>query len=137
MPGKTGVLRFDNAVRETFTVSKKEMQHREAEWQKTEPSRRFDPPNSAWIFRMTEELKGTLRLIRDHERGIRVWELLRDCAQRVLDETEASSERHEDSVESTSTVAKARAYIDECNAAILTAKALIDRLLIGDKKDVN
>lgn len=86
---------------------------------------------------MTKEPKGTLRLIRDHERGIRVWELLRDYAQRVLDETEASSERHEDSVESSSTIAKARAYIDKCNASILASKALIDRLIIGDKKDMN
>jgi hypothetical protein len=35
VPGKTDVLRFDNAVRKTFTVSKKETKHREAEWQKT------------------------------------------------------------------------------------------------------
>jgi hypothetical protein len=35
VPGKIDVLLFDNAVRKTFTVSKKEMQHREAKWQKT------------------------------------------------------------------------------------------------------
>ena len=28
--------RFDNAVRKTFTVSKEEMQRREAEWQRTQ-----------------------------------------------------------------------------------------------------
>ncbi len=35
VPGKTEAERFDNAVRKTFTVSKEEMQRREAEWQKT------------------------------------------------------------------------------------------------------
>lgn len=35
VPGKTEAQRFDNAVRKTFTVSKEEMQRREAEWQKT------------------------------------------------------------------------------------------------------
>lgn len=34
VPGKTEAERFDNAVRKTFTVSKEEMQRREAEWQK-------------------------------------------------------------------------------------------------------
>jgi hypothetical protein len=33
--GKTESERFDNAVRKVFTVSKEEMQRREAEWQKT------------------------------------------------------------------------------------------------------
>jgi hypothetical protein len=35
VPGKTEAERFDNAVRKTFTVSKGEMQRREAEWQRT------------------------------------------------------------------------------------------------------
>lgn len=35
VPGKSEAERFDNAVRKTFTVSKEEMQRREAEWQKT------------------------------------------------------------------------------------------------------
>jgi hypothetical protein len=35
VPGSTDAERFDNAVRKTFTVSKEEMQRREAEWQKT------------------------------------------------------------------------------------------------------
>jgi hypothetical protein len=30
--GSTDAERFDNAVRKTFTVSKEEMQRREAEW---------------------------------------------------------------------------------------------------------
>jgi hypothetical protein len=34
--GKTEAERFDNAVRKTFTVSKEEIQRREAEWQKTQ-----------------------------------------------------------------------------------------------------
>jgi hypothetical protein len=35
VPGKTEAERMDNAVRQIFTVSKEEMQRREAEWQKT------------------------------------------------------------------------------------------------------
>jgi hypothetical protein len=35
VPGNTEAERFDNAVRKVFTVSKEEMQRREAEWQKT------------------------------------------------------------------------------------------------------
>jgi hypothetical protein len=35
VPGDTEPQRFDNAVRTMFTVSKEEMQRREAEWQKT------------------------------------------------------------------------------------------------------
>jgi hypothetical protein len=34
VPGNTEAERFDNAVRKTFTVSKDEMQRREAEWQR-------------------------------------------------------------------------------------------------------
>jgi len=34
VPGKTEAEHFDNAVRKTFTVSKEEMQRREAEWQR-------------------------------------------------------------------------------------------------------
>jgi hypothetical protein len=36
VPGNTEAERFDNAVRKTFTVSKEEMQRREAEWQRTQ-----------------------------------------------------------------------------------------------------
>jgi hypothetical protein len=36
VPGNTDAERFDNAVRKTFTVSKEEMQRREAEWQRTQ-----------------------------------------------------------------------------------------------------
>ena len=38
VPGKTEAERFDNAVRKAFTVSKEEMQRREAEWQKAHPA---------------------------------------------------------------------------------------------------
>jgi hypothetical protein len=34
IPGNTEAERFDSAVRKTFTVSKQEMQRREAEWQR-------------------------------------------------------------------------------------------------------
>jgi hypothetical protein len=34
VPGKSESERFDNAVRKTFTVTKEEMQRREAEWQR-------------------------------------------------------------------------------------------------------
>ena len=34
VPGKTEFERFDNAVRKIFTVSKEEMQRREAEWER-------------------------------------------------------------------------------------------------------
>lgn len=36
VPGTTEAERFDNAVRKTFTVSKEEMQRREAEWQRNQ-----------------------------------------------------------------------------------------------------
>jgi hypothetical protein len=39
VPGDTESERFDNAVRMALTVSKDEMQRREAEWQKTHPKK--------------------------------------------------------------------------------------------------
>ena len=36
VPGKTEAEHFDYAVRKTFTVSKEEMQRREAEWKRTQ-----------------------------------------------------------------------------------------------------
>jgi hypothetical protein len=36
VPGDTDAERFDNAVRKTFTVSKEEVQRREAQWQKVQ-----------------------------------------------------------------------------------------------------
>jgi hypothetical protein len=43
VPGNTETERFDNAVRKTFTVSKEEMQRREAEWQKVQESKKPRP----------------------------------------------------------------------------------------------
>jgi hypothetical protein len=77
---------------------------------------------------MTEELQRRVRIIHDLDRAIRLWELLRDNAQRVVNEIKACSEKQGDSVETNPTVAKARAYIDTCNASILAAKARIDEL---------
>ena len=36
VPGKTEAERFNNAVSKAFTVSKEEIQRREAEWQKAQ-----------------------------------------------------------------------------------------------------
>ncbi len=81
---------------------------------------------------MTEELQRRLRVIHDLERTIRLWELLRDDAQRVINETKACSEKQGDSVEMNPAVAKARAYIDICDASILTTKARINELVRED-----
>jgi hypothetical protein len=81
---------------------------------------------------MTEELQRRVRVIHDLERAIRLWELLRDNAQRVVDETTVSPEKLGDAVETNPTVAKALAYIDTCNASILATKERIDELAIGD-----
>jgi hypothetical protein len=35
VPGNSDAERFDNAVRKTFTVSKEEMERREAEWKRS------------------------------------------------------------------------------------------------------
>jgi hypothetical protein len=40
VPGKTEAERFDNAVRKVFTVSKEDMQRREAEWEKMRGKKR-------------------------------------------------------------------------------------------------
>jgi hypothetical protein len=40
VPGKTEAERFDNAVRKALTVSKEEMQPREAEWQRTHTAKK-------------------------------------------------------------------------------------------------
>jgi len=81
---------------------------------------------------MTEELQRRVRVIHDLERAIRLWELLRDNAQRVITETKACSEKQGDSVEMNPAVAKARAYIDTYNASILATKARIDELARED-----
>ncbi|MGC1294868.1 MAG: hypothetical protein WA869_07490 [Alloacidobacterium sp.] len=77
---------------------------------------------------MTEELLGNLRVIHDLERAIRVWELVRDSTQQVVNETTACCKRQGVCVETNPTVAKARADIATYNAAILGAKARIGEL---------
>jgi hypothetical protein len=81
---------------------------------------------------MAEELQRRMRVIHDLERAIRLWELLRDDAQRLVDETKAGPEKLGDSVETNPTVAKACSYIDTCNASILATKERIDQLARGD-----
>jgi hypothetical protein len=81
---------------------------------------------------VTEELQRSVRIIHDLERAIRLWELLRDNAQIVVNKTKAFSEKHGDSAEINLTVAKARACIDTCNTSILVLKARIDELAKGD-----
>jgi hypothetical protein len=81
---------------------------------------------------MTEELQRRVRVIHDLERAIRLWELLRDNTQRVVNESKAWSEKLGDSSETNPTVAKACAYIGTCNASILAAKARIEELESGN-----
>jgi hypothetical protein len=81
---------------------------------------------------MAEEPTRAIRVIHDLERAIRHWELLRDSAQREVNETMAYSEKERDSIESTRRVAKFQAYIANCNAWILEARARIDELARGD-----
>jgi hypothetical protein len=40
VPGNTDAQRLDSAVRQMFTVSKEEMQRREADWQKSQEATR-------------------------------------------------------------------------------------------------
>jgi hypothetical protein len=80
---------------------------------------------------MTEELQRSVRVIHDLERAIRLWELLRDNAQRTVNETRACSEKERDFVESSLRVVKLQAFIANCNTWILEAKARIDELARG------
>ena len=83
---------------------------------------------------MIEELQRKLRAIHDLERAIRLWGLLRENAQREVNETTACSEQQEDSIASNLRVAKFQALSASCNTWILEAKARIDRLERGDLK---
>jgi len=69
------------------------------------------PSNSARLPRMTEELIRNIRVIHDLERAIRVWELVRDSTQQVVNETTACYEKQGCSVETNPTVAKLRVDI--------------------------
>ena len=133
-PGKTEAEPFENAAGKAFTVSKEEMQRREAEWQKaqgkkSQPRRRCLLSNSARLCGMSDELSRNLRAIHDLERAIRVWELVRDRTQQVEMETTANCERQGEAVETNPTVAKARVHIARCNLAILRARERIDKLV--------
>ena len=88
---------------------------------------------SAKLPRMIEEPARNIRAIHDLERAVHVWEMLRDTAQRAINETTACSEKEGDSGENSPTVVKARAYIDACNASILATKTRIDELVRGIK----
>jgi plasmid stabilization system protein ParE len=81
---------------------------------------------------VTEVLQKSVRAIHDLERAIRLWELLRDNAQQVVNEPKAGSVRQEDSVATNPAVAKARAWIATCNTSILAARERIDELARGD-----
>jgi len=80
---------------------------------------------------MTDELQRRVRVIHDLERAIRLWELLRDNAQRVVDETNARPTNPGDSVETNLRVAKACGFIDICNGSIRAIKERIDELARG------
>lgn len=80
---------------------------------------------------MAEELLGNLRAIHDLERAIRVWELVRDIMQQVLNETTACWDKQR-CIETSKTIAKAGADIAAYNAAILGAKKRIGELERGD-----
>ena len=77
---------------------------------------------------MIEKPQRSVSVIHDLERAIRVWELVRDNARRVVSETTACSEKQGDSIESNLRVAKPQALIAACNAWILEAKARIGEL---------
>jgi hypothetical protein len=82
---------------------------------------------------MTEELIRDIRVIHDLERAVRVWELVRDSTQQVVNETTACYETQGSSIETNPTVAKARVDIATYNTSILGAKARIDDLERGNQ----
>jgi len=81
---------------------------------------------------MFEDFQGSVRAIHELEKTIHLWEMLRDNAQQVVDETTACSGKHGEPVETNPAVVKARAYVDTCNASILATKARIDELARGN-----
>lgn len=84
------------------------------------------------VFRMTEELIRSIRVIHQLERSIRVLELVRNRTQQIAREAIARYGRQCSSAETNPTVVKARAFIAAYNGAILGAKARIDELERGD-----
>ena len=73
-----------------------------------------------------------MRAINDLERATRLWELLRDNAQQVINESNADPENQDDSVETDPAVVKARGVIAACNTYIIAAKTRIDELERGN-----
>ena len=69
-----------------------------------------------------------LRAIRDLERAIRVWELVTEGTQQIVNETTACYEKQEGVVDTNPTIDRARANIAAYNRAILGAKVRIDKL---------
>jgi hypothetical protein len=69
-----------------------------------------------------------LRAIRDLERAIRVWELVIEGTQQIVNESTACSEKQRGAVDTNPTVDRARADIAAYNMAILGAKARINEL---------
>jgi hypothetical protein len=81
---------------------------------------------------VTEDLERSVRLIHDLEKATRFWELLRDSAQQVINESNADAEYEGDSVETDPSVAKARRVIAACDTYIIAAKTQIDELERGN-----
>ena len=69
-----------------------------------------------------------LRAIRDLERAIRVWELVAERTQQIVNETTACYEQQGGAVDTNPTVVRARANIAAYNRSILGAKARIEEL---------
>ena len=80
---------------------------------------------------MSEELQRSLRAIHDLERATRLWELVRDDAQQVIDESDANPENQGDSIETDAAVVKARGIIAACNTYIIAAKTRIGEVERG------
>jgi hypothetical protein len=81
---------------------------------------------------VTEELQRSVRAIHDLERATRLWELVRDNAQQVINDSNADPENQSDSLETQAAVVKARGVIAVCNGYIIAAKTQIDELERGN-----
>ena len=69
-----------------------------------------------------------LRAIRDLERAIRVWELVTEGTQQIVNEMTACYEKQGGVVDTNPIIDRARANIAAYNRAILGAKVRIDEL---------
>lgn len=70
----------------------------------------------------------SLRAIHDLERAIRVWEMVLEGTQLIVNEKIVCYEKREGAVDTSPTLARARANIAAYNKAILGAKARIEEL---------